>query len=73
MNLQTCTSCGRNDVPREDMMVKKVGFHEVGKSGKLIRSRTVDRLCPSCVVADPAWKQTKYSDSPGMRETQRPT
>jgi hypothetical protein len=61
-----CTNCG-NNVPKDTMMVKKVSFHELGKSGKMVRSRTVDRLCAPCVVKDPAWSQKKWADSPGMR------
>lgn len=58
-----CTECGK-EKQRELLTVKKVSFLEMGMSGKAIKTRTVDWLCPDCLVKDPAW-QLEKGQAPG--------
>lgn len=52
-----CSQCGR-DVGRENLYVKKVSFHRMGKGGNMIKQRSVAWLCRDwCVPKDPAWQQ----------------
>lgn len=61
---RTCTRCGK-DCDRDKMMCQKVSFHEMGKGGRLIRTRTVAWLCPSCVSQDPVWNSEPWTSAPG--------
>lgn len=51
-----CTRCG-TPTARGSLVVKKVSFARMGEGAKLIRSRVLDWLCPSCTVADPDWNR----------------
>jgi hypothetical protein len=54
-------------------MAKRAVFKEIGRDGKLHKTRTIEWLCtipfddgPSCLMLDPDWNQPVYSGSPGM-------
>lgn len=65
-----CSVCGQI-VGRSNLVVKRATFMEVGKGGRLIRTRTVAWLCrKQCLEADPDWTQPAYAGSPGMADTE---
>lgn len=49
-----CTSC-HSSTARSLLMVKKVTFSTMGEGPRVIKSRRVGWLCPSCVRDDEAW------------------
>lgn len=57
-----CTNpeCGR-EVPREQLVVKKAVFLEMGEGARTLRSRVVGWLCPVCVSKDPDWNREKFN------------
>lgn len=58
-----CTRCGRGEedgVTRDDLSVKKVVFLRMGEGGKVIRSRVVEWLCPTCRSEDADWKREAF-------------
>jgi hypothetical protein len=61
----TCTRCD-TETPRDDLTVKKASFFLMGVGGKAVRSRVVDHLCPTCLVADTDWNRPKF-DAPGNK------
>lgn len=63
-----CTKCGRQQ-PREVLTAKQVRFLEIGRGGKVKRSRTTDWLCTGCRNQDPAWTQPAMAGAPGMADT----
>ena len=71
-----CTRCER-ELPKVDLVVKRVEFREIGKGGRTIKSRAVAWLCNvpqpdggySCVELDTDWNRPQYSTAPGMAGT----
>lgn len=70
-----CARCGRL-VGKENLVVRRVQFREMGQGGKVLRTRTGEWLCrvaqqdgsPSCLEQDPAWTQERFTESPGMQD-----
>lgn len=60
-----CTGCG-NEVTREDLTVKHAVFKTPGSGPKVIKSRTVGWLCPSCVNQDADWNIDSH-DAPAYQ------
>ncbi len=54
-----CTKCKR-EIPRELLLVKKVGFFEMGVGGRQQRGRVTDWLCPDCVKLDVDWNRPAF-------------
>lgn len=73
----SCSLCNR-EVGKTNLYVKRATFKEVGKGGRLKRTRTVSWLCiipqpdgsPSCLHKDPDWNKPAYLESPGMMDTE---
>lgn len=71
-----CSVCGRT-VGKLNLKVKRATFKEIGKSGALVRTRTVSWLCtvpqedgsPSCLEKDEDWNRPMYATAPGMAGT----
>lgn len=61
-----CTVCGKR-TQRSQLTVKRAIYAEMGRGGKVIRSRTTGWLCSTCRTADPDWRQDVYSDAPGWQ------
>lgn len=51
-----CTKCLRVH-KKEELVVKKVMFQELGLSPRTVRSRSVAWLCASCVREDADWNR----------------
>lgn len=62
-----CTQC-RQPTDRAVLVVKRAVFQTMGKNQKTLRSRTVSWLCPECILRDPDWNQSIYTDSPGLKK-----
>lgn len=58
-NRRPCTECHRT-FERSDVLVKQVLFATMGKKRKIMKSRTVAHVCPSCLSDDPHWNQQPY-------------
>ena len=75
-----CSECGRN-VGRGNLRAKIIQFRDIGSRGTVVRSSVVGWLCIipavdgslSCLDKDPTWNSPKYSNAPGMKDTQRGT
>lgn len=70
-----CSNCGR-EVGRDNLIVKRAVFKEMGKGGATIKTRTSGWLCtipngemPSCLDQDNDWERPIYSTAPGMAHT----
>lgn len=59
-----CTQCGKN-CKRERLVVKRVQYTGMGKGARLLRSRTLAWLCPTCLRADPPYQQEAF-ETPGV-------
>lgn len=63
-----CTRCGKMPVPGDNfqskdlLLAKKVYFFQMGHSGKAVRTRTVEWLCPACIEQDPDWNAPEYPE-----------
>lgn len=55
-----CTQCSA-PTKREDLVVKKAVFLEMGEGARTFRSRVVGWLCPKCREGDPDWNREKFS------------
>lgn len=70
-----CSACGRN-VGRDNLRAKQVAFREMGRNGKVIKSRTIAWLCvvpltvdgKSCLDKDPDYNRETWFDSPGLQD-----
>ena len=61
-----CSVCERGEsdgITRELLVVKKVTFQEMGSGARMIRSRVVAWLCPTCRDSDIDWNREKATDS----------
>ena len=68
----SCSICKRERT-REDLVVKRVQFKEMGVSGKVIRTRAVGWLCrDACLLDDQAWVQQEYTQAPGTLAKRSP-
>jgi hypothetical protein len=54
-----CTRC-LTPTKRENLVVKKSVFLEMGEGGRTIRSRVTDWLCPGCTNDDADWNREKF-------------
>ena len=54
-----CSNCGK-DENRNRLTVKKATFTEMGEGARVVRSRVVAWLCPSCVVDDPDYNREAF-------------
>lgn len=54
-----CTKCGK-DTDRDDLMVKRVQFRDMGETGAIRKTRVTDRLCPDCLNLDPDWQRKPW-------------
>ena len=64
-----CSKCGLEQ-PRHELVAKQISYKDVGKGGRMVRSRTVawlGKLC-GCLYDDPPWSQDAYMASPGMSD-----
>jgi hypothetical protein len=59
-----CSGCGK-DKAKDDLVVKRVQFREMGMNGKVTSTRTVAWLCPPCLAKDPDTGRDAYMDAPG--------
>lgn len=66
-----CSSC-KEERERDDLIVKRVQYKEMGVSGRLLITRTVAWLClikgadgRSCLERDEHYHREKYADAPG--------
>lgn len=74
----SCDGC-HGEFPRDEVMVVKVIFYQLGNARVTLRSRTSSWLCfrmiddevdPNCCVAkDSVWNQKAYRGTPGWEET----
>lgn len=55
-----CTRCQR-PVPRDELVVKKALFTEMGAPAQTIRSRVTDWLCSTCLTTDTDFNREKFS------------
>lgn len=60
-----CTNCGQMTSP-ELLTVKRVQFLPRTAATRVIRSRSTDWLCETCLEKDPDWNRPAYRGSPGM-------
>lgn len=60
-----CTNCGEI-IPREQVTVVRVQFMPPGSGAKVIKSRTINWLCPPCRDADPVWNLASH-DAPAYQ------
>lgn len=62
-----CTYC-HVDVGRDKLMAKRVQFLTMGKSARVLRSRTVAWVCNDCAKLDNDWTSEPWMDSPGLKD-----
>lgn len=55
-----CTRCN-TPTSRDDLIVKKSLFTEMGEGGRSVRSRVTDWLCQKCREEDPDWNLPKFN------------
>lgn len=67
LNERPCSKCGQK-FPRELLTVKRVTFHEFGKNGRMIKSRTSAWLCPKHRDEDPDWIAEPYEQQRKVKE-----
>lgn len=58
-----CSAC-KTDTPRSELTSKIATFKQVGSGGKVIKTRTIGWLCPTCLASDAHWQIEKF-DGPG--------
>jgi hypothetical protein len=67
-----CGVCGRA-VGRENLVVQRTQFLEMGINGKLLKTRTRGWICRNvennCLDKDAEWKADRYTGSPGLADT----
>lgn len=63
-SIYRCHKC-KLTFARDDLVVKRVVFAELGAGGRQVRSRSVGFLCRPCLEADPVYKRVALDDSPG--------
>jgi len=63
-----CSVC-QQAKPRADLVAKKISFQEIGRGGKVLKTRTQGWVCKTCVLEDPDWNKRALIDSPGMKGT----
>lgn len=61
-----CTVCGKS-FPVDEMFVKRVQFHAGERPYRVLRSRTIARICRKCRDEDPAWRQKPHVEAAGYR------
>ena len=60
-----CAKCGE-DTLRDNLVVKRVQFREMGQGGKVLITRTLLWLCrDKCLVEDPDWSRPAFIAAPG--------
>lgn len=62
----TCMTC-KQPKTREELLVRRVSWAEMGRNGKPIRSRSVGWQCRACVEADPDFNRQAFLDAPGIK------
>lgn len=56
-----CNVCGR-EVTRQELLVKRVSFYEMGRGGSMVKQRTVAWICRErCISEDPAWNTPAFN------------
>jgi hypothetical protein len=61
-----CSACDA-ELPRSELIVKRVQFRGMGKEGRIARSRVVAWLCLPCVLRDHQWSQEGFVEAPGSK------
>lgn len=54
-----CTRC-KKPKDRDELIVKKALFVEMGEGSATVRSRVTDWLCPDCLRKDPDYLREKF-------------
>ncbi len=67
-----CGECG-SEPGRDNLVVKRVEFANIGRAGKVLRRRSVAFLCQACMQADKAYTQEPYTKSPGNVKVDNPS
>lgn len=57
--------------PRDELIVKRAVFLEMGRNAKQLKSRVVAWVCKSCIEDDEDWNAEKYRESPGLKDVFR--
>jgi hypothetical protein len=65
----SCDKC-KQQFPRAKLFVRRVQFVQLGMNGKVMRSRTTDWLCESCMGEHPDYNRTAHRDSPGNQHSE---
>lgn len=63
-NIYTCMKC-KTECERDDLTVKRSVFARMGAGGRVIKSRTLGFLCPSCLAGDRDFNRVALDDAPG--------
>lgn len=67
-----CMTC-KLPKERDDLVVKRVVFSNIGRNGKQLRARSVGFICSSCLATDVDWNREAWKDAPGMKEPNNAT
>ena len=63
-----CGVCGMSH-PRETLLAKRVQFVEMGRGGRVLRSRVTQWVGPCCLEKDADFTRPELAASPGMADT----